>query len=630
MGFNDILKYIQKILCDLERRLKIVESESCECDGGEIDQDNLPLTLYVLFAGDTTLENIANGINTMAPHTIGEKDIVNYIAINFVITGGFDDPNPNQRPPISHRVRIKRKGKGNYGIGGITLDKNDIELLSTAIVSSEEMGFLPNTQTIDLGEIDIVDVEVPFNSMPYTEIGDPEELYIRVLTLVNGMQTDYRFIGPAGFYGVGGNTIALPEYFIPIPNTIVDTTPIPYWQYTNGVLNNIFRPLEIKSDENKTMLYVNSRGTYGRGNAEGNWNLSYGEYALMKITTGTYNTIYGDYAGYEITTGTQNLYMGSFAGWQTQGGSRNTGVGVSSLQENINGTFNTAIGNWSLRNNLSSYNIAIGSFAGAMITTGTNNIIIGSDSVANNADDGTGPTTGSNNTLVGTAKPGIKSGSGNTVLGNPGDIMDAKSYRHVILSDGLGGIAVEKRGIDKPLKSPDQTIALIDIDAKSLITKEYFDANSSTALAQSAYNNSLQAQEVAGEAISLSNQALGTANSAIGVAHQALSSSTSATSTANNALGFAQGASTQSSQAITLADSANVTANNALELADTALTNSNNAFINALDALTIATGANSKGDNALIALGGLSLLPITLTAYNAIVTKDPNTLYIIT
>src|SRR5262249_31274460 len=85
-----------------------------------------------------------------------------------------------------------------------------------------------------------------------------------------------------------------------------------------------------------------------------------GALALSSDSTGYYNTATGVSTLYSNTTGYYN-----------------TASGVSALFFNVSGHDNTAQGYQALVNNKGSSNVALGSNAGANLTSGSNNIIIG-------------------------------------------------------------------------------------------------------------------------------------------------------------------------------------------------------------------------------------------------------------
>ena len=122
-------------------------------------------------------------------------------------------------------------------------------------------------------------------------------------------------------------------------------------------------------------LYKNTTGLYNTAN---------GFQALYYNTTGGVNTANGDSALYHNTTGGGNTATGFAALQFNQTGSNNTADGFGALGGN--GSNNTAVGASALGFNSGSGNIALGYFAGFSLTTGNNNIDIGNQGVALEAD----------------------------------------------------------------------------------------------------------------------------------------------------------------------------------------------------------------------------------------------------
>ncbi len=102
----------------------------------------------------------------------------------------------------------------------------------------------------------------------------------------------------------------------------------------------------------------------------------------MRTTTGEHNTASGDSALFSNTTGSYNTAAGSGALYYNIEGYYNTAAGDAALFYNRYGHRNTAAGYWALKNTSGSANIAVGFHAGLNLTTGENNIDIGSQGVA--------------------------------------------------------------------------------------------------------------------------------------------------------------------------------------------------------------------------------------------------------
>jgi hypothetical protein len=126
-----------------------------------------------------------------------------------------------------------------------------------------------------------------------------------------------------------------------------------------------------------THLVVDIYGYFTGGELAGS-NTALGDLALSN-TTGTNNTALGASALLNNTTGSDNTATGFNALLSNTTTNRNTAIGVHVLHSNTAGDDNTAIGFSALSGAItpSSGNIAIGSGAGALVTTGSENIHIG-------------------------------------------------------------------------------------------------------------------------------------------------------------------------------------------------------------------------------------------------------------
>jgi trimeric autotransporter adhesin len=104
--------------------------------------------------------------------------------------------------------------------------------------------------------------------------------------------------------------------------------------------------------------------------------------ALQSLSTGVGNTGVGWYSLFGDSTGSYNTAVGAGA-LDLNNADNNTAVGVAALLLNTTGIQNTATGGFALYNNSAgSGNVAIGYQAGSALTTGNNNIDIGSFGVA--------------------------------------------------------------------------------------------------------------------------------------------------------------------------------------------------------------------------------------------------------
>jgi hypothetical protein len=137
-------------------------------------------------------------------------------------------------------------------------------------------------------------------------------------------------------------------------------------------------------------LYLNTTGSFNTAvglsalysNTAGGDNTATGQFALFFNTTGDANTAIGDSALYSNTIGFGNTAIGPDALSGNTTGNDNTATGLAALLTNIIGSGNTANGYHALFISTGSGNIALGSEAGLNLTSGDNNIYLGSLGVA--------------------------------------------------------------------------------------------------------------------------------------------------------------------------------------------------------------------------------------------------------
>ena len=182
-----------------------------------------------------------------------------------------------------------------------------------------------------------------------------------------------------------------------VAQTDVGTAPnqVPLNQYLGSMAYEDKAGVILTGDANINGL------TAGKGNSSLSANTVYGYQAGNSITTGNASTFIGYQAGQTNTTGIDNTFIGYLVGKNNLGGGTNTAVGGtdavvgSTLQTNTSGSNNSAFGNGALAlnstgnnltaigyqalvNNTASGNTALGYSSGSAITTGANNVIVGS------------------------------------------------------------------------------------------------------------------------------------------------------------------------------------------------------------------------------------------------------------
>jgi len=134
---------------------------------------------------------------------------------------------------------------------------------------------------------------------------------------------------------------------------------------------------------------------------EGKHNTGMGSDALGSCTTGYWNTGNGGLALSTLTTGTHNIANGTLAMWFTTTGIRNVGNGTQALWSNTTGYNNLGDGYEALGGNTTGHsNTGAGCFAGKGNTTGTNNTFLGYNAGTASSPSGN-VTTGSNTVCIG-------------------------------------------------------------------------------------------------------------------------------------------------------------------------------------------------------------------------------------
>ncbi len=154
-------------------------------------------------------------------------------------------------------------------------------------------------------------------------------------------------------------------------------------------------------------LYTFEADTDGHG-----LNSALGWESGMDLTTGTENTLVGSNAGGNLTDGDQNTALGSYSLAQTiAGSSNNTALGFYACGAgDITHGGITAVGAYALAENIAGQkNVGVGFQAGNVLTTGSQNTIIGYDA---DADDDSA----TNQTVIGSEVTGVADNS--VTLGN--------------------------------------------------------------------------------------------------------------------------------------------------------------------------------------------------------------------
>lgn len=132
-------------------------------------------------------------------------------------------------------------------------------------------------------------------------------------------------------------------------------------------------------------------------NGNGYLNVAIGYNAMQVATSAATNVAIGPSALQNMISGAGNVGIGNGALQNNTIGNNNLAIGQQALQ-NSSGSSNTAIGNATLTNTSGTDNVALGANAGRLISTGTNNLCIGSSACYSNITD---TTTGAYNVSIG-------------------------------------------------------------------------------------------------------------------------------------------------------------------------------------------------------------------------------------
>lgn len=130
-------------------------------------------------------------------------------------------------------------------------------------------------------------------------------------------------------------------------------------------------------------------------NNTGTSNIAIGR-ALLNNTTANDNTAVGFAALHQNTTGINNVAIGTRAASNGAENSNNTAIGYEAFSRNTTGIDNVAVGSGALINARSSYNTGLGREAGAYISSGSYNTMVGYRTGAWAAN-----MSGSNNVIIG-------------------------------------------------------------------------------------------------------------------------------------------------------------------------------------------------------------------------------------
>ena len=196
---------------------------------------------------------------------------------------------------------------------------------------------------------------------------------------------------------------------------------------TTGAENTAFGYNALRS--NITAPYNVAIGAYALYSSNGQQNTAVGAHA-QEFGVDTFNVSVGAYSLIKVAS-LQNSALGTLAGAGITGGQRNTVVGYNAMG-GVNG-----------QNITGSLNMVLGYQAGGALTTGGQNILI------ENIISGTsGVTTGSNNIIInGIGFSGITTGNNNTIIGGfNGTIANLSDQVIIGTGNGVRRIAFDPTG----------------------------------------------------------------------------------------------------------------------------------------------------------------------------------------
>ena len=260
--------------------------------------------------------------------------------------------------------------------------------------------------------------------------------------------------GAVGFKRPEGSAVAVTaeERFLLLPmpidfGVVLDPTSMGLGtevlaQSTTGSRNTGFGYQALQSNqggsENTAFGYLALREVIGGADPVGNYNTAMGSFALSSLTTGYKNTAFGRAAADQLTTGYHNtaLGYGSFH-WATEAANC-VAVGFEAVHGGAGATPLTAqgltgVGYRALYAAVGDFNTALGTSAGAGITTGARNTALGVNALG-------GLVTGSDCTAIGYGAGLTATGSGNIFLGQGADAA-AGLFNVTVIAAGVSATA---------------------------------------------------------------------------------------------------------------------------------------------------------------------------------------------
>ena len=184
-----------------------------------------------------------------------------------------------------------------------------------------------------------------------------------------------------------------------------------------------------------------------RSTTNGGYNTGIGFEALYSNSTGFNNTALGNNSMWENVSGNYNTAVGSHSLYSNNIGTENTAIGAHALQQSVS-SWNTAVGYNALQNAVTGQaNDAFGSRAGKHIVHGSQNVAIGSSSLFNLGTD-TSMSEQHRNTALGAASlHRLVGGSNNIGIGNEAGAWITSGSNNIIIGGVDGPNSQAQRSI---------------------------------------------------------------------------------------------------------------------------------------------------------------------------------------
>lgn len=219
--------------------------------GGEIpDQDNIDIRKYFFYNENDSTTQILAQINGLPSYTVSEKESVWFVGRHFslvlqpvpggVLTpGGVVTPggvlnstrSSSSLPSSIIKYKMMNKGKGVYGLGGVQLTMNDLELVYQNAPTENDIAEDPETDIVNFGELGSQTIFGWLNSKtPSIAIQPQDEGYTLFKGTVGGETKSYLWIGEAGTYGANATQSSATDFQL-----LEDVPPMPYIPGQNEV-----------------------------------------------------------------------------------------------------------------------------------------------------------------------------------------------------------------------------------------------------------------------------------------------------------------------------------------------------------------------------------------------------------